>query len=146
MLSEGGVEYVLTYLTVFINTFLFFLMFTLKYVCSTKKCHKQLINNLIFGVYTVQHGTGYQTFPNFSCYRTVKGTFDTVTDLLGRYPRLARRVILNNYPTAERKEKLNVLVLTNKYFNPGNGVKGKMLVIAALHSQEMTPAETGECC
>ena len=69
-----------------------------------------------------------------------------VTDLLGRYPRLTRRVILNNYPTAERKEKLNVLVLTNKYFNPGNGVKGKMLVIAALHSQEMTPAETGECC
>ena len=111
-----------------------------------KKCHKQLINNLIFGIYTVQHGTGYQTFPNFSCYRTVKGTFDTVTDLLGRYPRLTRRVILNNYPTAERKEKLNVLVLTNKYFNPGNGVKGKMLVIAALHSQEMTPAETGECC
>ena len=138
-------EYVLTYLTVFMNTFCFFSC-SLKNSMLNKKCHKQLIHNLIFGVHTVQHGTGYQTFPNFSCYRTVKGTFDTVTDLLGRYPRLTRRVILNNYPTAEWKEKLNVLVLTNKYFNPGNGVKGKMLVIAALHSQEMTPAETGECC
>ena len=103
---------------------------------TNNKCHKLL---------KVQHGTGYQTFPNFSCYRTVKGTFDTVTDLLKTYPRLTRRVILNNYPTAERKQKLNVLVLTNKYFNPpGNGGKGKMLVIASIHSQEMTPAETGE--
>lgn len=54
---------------------------------------------------------------------------------------MTRKVELSDYPTAELKQNLYVLVITNKRFAPSDG-KGKVLAIGSIHSQELTPAET----
>ena len=95
--------------------------------------------------YTVQHGTKYQQFPGYSCYRSVQGTKDTVNDLITKYPTFTRKVILNDYVTAQSKEKLYVLVITNKQFTPPNNEeKSKMFVVSSIHANELPPAETSE--
>ena len=81
---------------------------------------------------------------NFPCYRTVKATIQTIKDIVSTYPNLAKRVQLTNFPTPEKKQALNVLVLTNKNFTPKNG-KGKLLAISSIHAHELTPAETSKC-
>ena len=81
---------------------------------------------------------------NFPCYRTVKATIQTIKDIVSTYPNLAKRVQLTNFPTPEKKQALNVLVLTNKDFTPKNG-KGKLLAISSIHAHELTPAETSKC-
>ncbi|KAL7542085.1 hypothetical protein ACHAXR_011518 [Thalassiosira sp. AJA248-18] len=88
-----------------------------------------------------QHGTNYQGFPGWQCYRTVEGTGRTVNDLLAKYPQLASKVTLS-YPTAELGIRLYALVVTNKQVNSNNGKKGKMLAISSIHARELTPAET----
>ena len=91
----------------------------------------------------VQHGTKYQQFPGYSCYRSVQGTKDTVNDLLTKYPTFTRKVVLNDYVTAQSKEKLYVLVITNKQFTPPNNEeKSKMFVVSSIHANELPPAET----
>jgi len=95
--------------------------------------------------YKVQHGTKYQQFPGYSCYRSVQGTKDTVNDLITKYPTFTRKVVLNDYVTAQSKEKLYVLVITNKQFTPPNNEeKSKMFVVSSIHANELPPAETSE--
>ena len=95
--------------------------------------------------YKVQHGTKYQQFPGYSCYRSVQGTKDTVNDLITKYPTFTRKVVLNDYVTAQSKEKLYVLVITNKQFTPlNNEEKSKMFVVGSIHANELPPAETSE--
>lgn len=84
------------------------------------------------------------TFPDYPCYRSVAGTNSTVDALVMKYPTLASKVVLNKYPTAERKLSLYSLVITNKQFTPNApfGDKGKLLAISSIHAQELSTAET----
>ena len=83
------------------------------------------------------------TFPDYPCYRTVAGTNRTVDALVKQYPTLASKVVLNKYPTVERKLSLYSLVITNKQFRPNAsfGNKGKLLSISSIHAQELSTAE-----
>ena len=73
----------------------------------------------------------------------MQGTKDTVNDLLTKYPTFTRKVVLNDYVTAQSKERLYVLVITNKQFTPPNNEeKSKMFVVSSIHANELPPAET----
>ena len=91
-----------------------------------------------------QRGRGYQTFPGYSCYRTVEGTKMTVNDLLAKYPQLTRKATLGNFRTVEKNELLHALVITNKQSSIPRERKGKMLMTASIHSREIATGETGE--
>ena len=68
------------------------------------------------------------------------GTRQTVNDLLTKYPSLTSKVTLG-YPTAELRQRLYALVITNKRTNR---YKGKMLVISSIHAREIATSELGE--
>ena len=82
----------------------------------------------------------YEGFPGgYECYRTVKGTRDTVNDFLVAYPRLTSEVMLP-YPTVELGTNLSVLVITNNQTNSEQ--KGKLLAISSIHAAELKTSET----
>ena len=106
-----------------------------------KEC--SIVNPINYNNKFTNGASEYPGFPGSPCYRTVEGTKQTVSDLLDKYPTVTKRVVLNDYVTAESSERLYVLVLSNKRFVPSNGEgKSQMLVISSIHPNELTPAET----
>jgi len=85
----------------------------------------------------------------YSCYRTVAGTMDTVYDIVAAYPNLAKiSDIGKSYLGFENK----VLVLTSRGNENGrrsstssgdNTDKGKLFLTFGLHARELAPPELG---
>ena len=83
----------------------------------------------------------YPTIPNFACYRTVEGTFQTAQDIVTNFPTLATWT-----DVGDSWEKANglggydlmVLKLTNSAIT---GVKPKIFFTSSIHAREYTTAE-----
>ena len=85
----------------------------------------------------------------YSCYRTVAGTMDTMYDIVATYPNLASIIdIGKTYLGFENK----VLVLTSRGNENGrrsstssgdNTEKGRMFLTFGLHARELAPPELG---
>ena len=82
----------------------------------------------------------YDSIRGYPCYRTVKGTFATMDDMVKKYPSLVEvKTIGQSY----RGEDLRVLKITNSQSSIPVRRRGKMLALFGLHSRELGPPELG---
>ena len=87
--------------------------------------------------------SNYEHIPNFECYRTVEGTYQTALDIVSEYPTLATWT-----DVGDSWEKVNlgpgagydmmVLKLTNEAIP---GPKPKIFFTSSIHAREYTTAE-----
>jgi hypothetical protein len=89
----------------------------------------------------------YATISKYSCYRTVKGTFDTMASLEKDYPNLVSIIDIGssyrvkNPVGGEKGYPLRLVNITSATLPQGISEKAKVFVVAGVHAREYAPPE-----